>query len=327
MARKSAGDPAPDWRNMIRTALLPVALLTLIISACGNEEEEPYVWDDGARFFIGSSAYSDTALAWSPLGNVLLYTSYSDGSPNLFGYDRVTEPVKIASTSYDECVGPNGCWTNATDPGLIVYAAIIGDSISEIRTRTGDLGTISVLLNDSVKHIHPSWSPDAEQIVLSSKMRFVPDDSWNLYIADYEEGDTLAPQLLLQSSSRDLLRPSFSSDGSLILFQSSDGSQSDIWVMNSDGSDPRVVVEGSADDIHPCWSPYDGWFVFSSDRDGDYEVYAASLDSDTLIRITDDPAQDIYPAWNPTIPDLVFSADRTSSNYDIYYIEEPELPR
>jgi len=314
---------------MLRCApLTAVVAAILVLGACGDEDDEEYVWEDGARFFIGSAGGSDTALAWSPLGNVLLYTSDLEGNPNLYGYDRVSDPVRVSGTSANECVGPNGCWTSATNPGLILFAELYGDSAGLVKSRTGDLGLITVLLSDTLgQFLHPSWSPDADRVVYSARETGGSPTSWRLYIADYQDSQLQNAQSLIGENGYDLLRPSFSSDGQLILYQRSGGTQSDIWVTDADGSDPTPVIQGSSDDIHPCWAPYEGWFVFSSDRDGDYEIYAASIDSDTLIRITDDPAQDIYPAWNPTISEIVFSADRNSDNYDIYYIEEPDLPR
>ncbi len=316
-------------RALTRVPISAVALVLAIwLAGCDDDGGEEYVWEDGARFFIGSSSSSDTALAWSPTGNVLLYTSSPAGNPNLYGYDRVSNPVKISGSSGDECVGPNGCWTSATDPGLIVYAELRGDSAGKIRTRTGDLGAIKTLLEDStMQFLHPGWSTQADLLVFSARETDSAGSYWGLYTAEYVEGEELQPQTLIAEGGVDLIRPSFSSNGEQILYQRSDGTHSDIWVADADGSNPLPVILASSDDIHPCWSPYEDWFVFASDRDGDYEIYAASIDSDTLIRITDDPAQDIYPAWNPTIPEIVFSADRNSDNYDIYYIEEPDLPR
>jgi Tol biopolymer transport system component len=312
-------------RGHIATVL--ALALTAALLGCGDEEEE-YVWDDGARFFIGSAGSSDTSLAWSPLGNVLLYTSALEGNPNLYAYDRVTDPVKVSGTSGNECVGPNGCWTAATNPGLIAYVELNGDTTARIRTRTGDLGIITTLLEDSAGQlIHPSWSPQGDMMVYSARDTDSAGASWQLYAADYQDGQLSDIRSLVGEPGCDLLRPSFSPAGGTVLYQRYDGTQTDIWMVNADGSNPMPVIQGSSDDIHPSWSPYEGWFVFSSDRDGDYEVYAASLDSDTLIRITNDPSQDIYPAWNPTISEIVFSADRNSDNFDIYYIEEPALPR
>jgi Tol biopolymer transport system component len=310
----------------MRYTAATLAMLGMAAVGCGEKEGEQ-VWDDGARFFVGSAYSSDTSLAWSPTGSVLLYTSTPGGNPDLYGYDRVTSPQKVAGSSYDESVGPNGCWTSATDPGLIAYSAIVGDSVALLRTRTGNLGGVSTLLTDSLSLLlHPSWSPDAGTLVFALKGSDVPDPSWDLYTAQYVEGEELAPQKLIEEYGHDLLRPSYSADGELILYQRSSGGQHDIWVVGADGTDPSPVIHGSSDDVHPCWAPYQGWFVFSSNRDGDYEIYASRLEGDTLIRITDDPSDDLYPAWNPEIPEIVFSADRSSDNFDIYYIAEPDLP-
>lgn len=310
----------------IAAIALPALALAALMTGCGEDDSEQ-VWDDGARLYIGSAFGSDTALAWSPTGSVLIYTSTAEGNPNLYAYNGIGEPVRVSGTAYDESVGPNGCWTASLNPGLIAFSVVIGDTTASLRTRPGNLGAISTLLTDSSRLLrHPGWSPDADVLVFARRGGDVADPTWDLYTAEYEEGSLLSPQILVEEFGHDLLRPSYSEDGELILYQRFDGNQHDIWVVNADGSDPRPVVQGSSDDVHPCWAPYQGWFVFSSDRDGDYEVYAAAVDGDTLIRVTDDPADDLYPAWNPEIPDIVFSGDRSSDRYDIYYISEPDLP-
>jgi hypothetical protein len=298
----------------------------IALSSCGSNPSEPEPWPDGAYFYLGAAGFADTALSWSPTGNVMLYTSGVYGDPDLFAYDRVTDPVLVSSTSMDESVGPVGCWTDQTNPGLIIFTATDRDSLvhTEVRTMTGNLGPMDVILDDSLPHLHPTWSVDADTVLLCTRV----DGRWSMYAASYPpQEEQIEPQEFYAPQS-DVLRPSYSPQGDWILFESRSADQGDVWIIRPDGSDSRALVEGPADECHPCWSPYQGWFVYSSNTSGQYELYVTNLAGDTTIRLTDDPGDDIYPAWNPGIEGIVFSSDRVEGegSYDILAIDEPPLP-
>src|SRR5262245_13880855 len=51
------------------------------------------------------------------------------------------------------------------------------------------------------------------------------------------------------------LRPVWSPDGTQVAFQNNHTGKYQIWIMNVDGSNPRQLSRGEADDRHPIWSP------------------------------------------------------------------------
>jgi TolB protein len=61
--------------------------------------------------------------------------------------------------------------------------------------------------------------------------------------------------------------PSWSPDGGKIAFESDrDGSDSEIYVMNADGSDVTQLTNNNASDGSPSWSPDGERIAFVSDR-------------------------------------------------------------
>ncbi len=57
------------------------------------------------------------------------------------------------------------------------------------------------------------------------------------------------------------MQPRFSPDGSKVVFVSDRGGADNLWIMNSDGSDPRAVTSEKEHLVHnPAWSP-DGRFI------------------------------------------------------------------
>ncbi len=93
--------------------------------------------------------------------------------------------------------------------------------------------------------------------------------------------------------------PKWSPDGKQIVFTSHRDGQSDVWLMNSDGSNPRNLSRNPAWDYSPSWSPDGKQIVFISERDGDAEVFIQAVDSPAAVQITFNEHQDKLPAWSP----------------------------
>ena len=117
--------------------------------------------------------------------------------------------------------------------------------------------------------------------------------------------------------------PSWSPDGQYIAFSSnrdsrdSRDSDHEIYVMGSDGSDPRRLTDNSASDQSPSWSPDGQHIAFSSSHDGNYEIYVMGSDGSDPRRLTDNSASDQSPSWSPDGQYIAFSSSR-DGNYEIY---------
>jgi Tol biopolymer transport system component len=289
--------------------------LAVLLCSCGENPAGPEQWPDGAYLYI-SSVYADSALSWSPGGSVLLFCSYAYSSYCVMGFDGIADPVVVAGSTWDESSGPNGCWSG--QQGLIVYTTYNTDSTSTVRTVPGNLGALLVVIDDGRNHLHPTWTPDEDSLLMST----FENGHWGLWKTEYNEDSLLTPSEFY-APQFDCLRPSYSPDGEWILFENSNGSTSDIWLIRPDGSDPHAVIEDSHDNIHPCWGTEDDRFAFSSNRSGNYDIWISNLDGSSVVQVTEDPGDDVYPAWNPEYGWFVFSSDRDGGNYDIFSIEAP----
>ena len=110
--------------------------------------------------------------------------------------------------------------------------------------------------------------------------------------------------------------PSWSPDGSKIAFTSMRDGNSEIYLMNSDGSNPRRLTRNSSSDWKPRWFPGRDAISFLSNRDGKYEIYVMNPDGSHQVAVTDPPHDVADYAWSSD-GRLAFSSSRTG-NVDIY---------
>ncbi|MBI4846911.1 MAG: PD40 domain-containing protein [Candidatus Omnitrophica bacterium] len=108
-------------------------------------------------------------------------------------------------------------------------------------------------------------------------------------------------------------------DGQIVFVSNRDGN-SEIYVMNSDGSGVKRLTDDEESDLSPQWSPDGGKIVFVSGRDGNPEIYAMDADGSNVKRLTVYPGEDNTPSWSPDGSKIVFISDR-DGNSEIYVMD------
>jgi TolB protein len=93
--------------------------------------------------------------------------------------------------------------------------------------------------------------------------------------------------------------PAWSPDGSQIAFESYRDGNSEIYVMDANGSNPVRLTDDPAWDRDPAWSPDGSRIVFQSARDCNGEIYVMNADGSNPVRLTRDASSDDDPAWSP----------------------------
>jgi Tol biopolymer transport system component len=86
----------------------------------------------------------------------------------------------------------------------------------------------------------------------------------------------------------------------------------DIYVMNADGSGLRRLTHNRAYDGEPAWSPDGRKIAFQSTRTigGNKEIYVMNADGSGKRNLTRNPARDGSPSWSPDGRRIAFISDR-----------------
>lgn len=113
--------------------------------------------------------------------------------------------------------------------------------------------------------------------------------------------------------------PDYSPDGRKIVFASSRSGGDGIWVCESDGSKPRLLIDcGPYVSGTPRWSPDGRWIAFDSrsnmpDTDGNPDIFVISADGGQPRQLTKDPAEDVVPSWSRDGRWIYFGSRRSGS--------------
>jgi Tol biopolymer transport system component len=93
-----------------------------------------------------------------------------------------------------------------------------------------------------------------------------------------------------------------SGENGKIVYVIGSGDAAEIYVADSDGSNPVRLTNNASADTDPVWSPDGRMIAFTSKRDGDAAIYTMKLDGTNQQRLTG--GED--PAWSPDGTQIVY---------------------
>lgn len=178
---------------------------------------------------------------------------------------------------------------------------------------------VQQLTNSSGLDIEPAWSPDGQKIAFASNR---PDEAgFQIYVMN---ADGSNQQRVGEAQPGDNTHPSWSPDGRQLIFQSQRDTNgdplddnSDIYMMNSDGSNINVLAFHSADDTEPVWSPDGSKIAFLSERSGQDEVYTMSPDGTEITQLTNIDVLKSGLNWAEDSQHLIFEGSGELYSVDI----------
>jgi Tol biopolymer transport system component len=135
----------------------------------------------------------------------------------------------------------------------------------------------------------------------------------NIWVTDTEDSSAPARQLIASTHMDE--NPQFSSDGRRIAFASNRTGPFQIWVANSDGSNPLPLTSFTSGFTNsPRWSPDGRRIVFASMQNNNRDLYSVSAEGGSFRRLTSDPSEEGRPSWSRDGRWIYCYSNRTGRN-------------
>jgi TolB protein len=224
-------------------------------------------------------------------GKEQLFTANVDGS----------NPAQITHDAIDH---EDPAWS--LDGKRIAYVALSGDT-SRIWVMDVDGTHAAPVSPTDRKVIHPRWNPDGRHLAWCTTDDLDPP----------RKNDSEIQQIDLATGRIDVLLtggvntyPAFSPDGKRIAYRHFVGENSEVFIANADGSQPRNITNNPAFDGWPAWSPDGKRIAFSSNRNSSYQIYVMNPDGSGVRLVANTEGRATYPQWRPDGKAIYFSLCR-----------------
>ncbi|MFM1823214.1 MAG: hypothetical protein RI967_1480 [Planctomycetota bacterium] len=216
----------------------------------------------------------------SPDGTAIAFASNRNGNWDIFTMPITGgAPTQITSDA-DEEVQP----TWAPDGRRLAFSRKNG------RTGTWEIWIVDVtepgVRTFVCEGFLPRWSPEAtKDTLLFQRARQRGSRLYGVWTIDLVRGEGRNPTEVVSAKNAAILQPNWSPDGSQIVFTTvvnPDGGgewpeQSDIWIVNADGTDRVGLTNSRFRNMQPAWGA-DGRIYFVSNRGGLENIWALSVE-------------------------------------------------
>jgi Tol biopolymer transport system component len=230
---------------------------------------------------------------WSPDGSKILFESIRAGGQ--FDLYTITSDGSNLIRLTD-C--PRGCTDGAWSPdgAEIAYAAHDQYGNPSLFIMNADGTNPRQITNDQGLDYAPSWSPDGTKIVFEREIIDWPDRYFAIYVVN-ADGSNLSMLYDSQEWDRD---PVWSPDGTKIAFLSIQDGYSQLFTMQSDGSDVKrlTYLDDAVSVFYPSWSP-DGRYISLTISAVARDIYLFPVEQGEAIYLTNDNAAEFFTDWSP----------------------------
>ncbi len=161
-----------------------------------------------------------------------------------------------------------------------------------------------------VEAFDASYSPDGQRIAFTAQLRSTQSGEFEEIFVVPSDGGVM--ERLTSAEAVHTEDASWSPDGSQILFSSDEDGDYDLYVIDANGGEPRLLTDNAGDDRDPAWSPDGQSIVYASDQGGPgfLEIWRMQADGTGAEQLTDASNNSYAPAWSPDGSAIAFISDR-----------------
>jgi Tol biopolymer transport system component len=99
-------------------------------------------------------------------------------------------------------------------------------------------------------------------------------------------------------------------------------SDSNIYLVNADGSGQFRLTVNPESDFDPTWSPDGQSIAYVSERNGILDIYRIKVDGSQEVRLTTTRTEEWFPAWSPDGERIAFVSNRDGGRHEIYVMNQ-----
>ena len=277
----------------------PVALLaclaigSLVATRAGAQPASPF----GQARQVTASITADPSI--SPDGRRMVYLTVVAGVQQLFTSDIDGRNVRQLTHEAFDHEDPD--WSPDGRKIAFVSDADNGQVISMMNP---DGSGIEALSPATVHAIHPSWTPDSAAVLYCTTDDLDPPrkNESDIYRVDVS---TRGVTRLVTGGINTY--PAMSPDGRHIAFRKIlAGTNSEVFVADTDGTHLRNLTHDPAFDGWPAWSPDGKRIAFASNRRGNQQIWVMDADGGNVTPVIHKEGRATAPKWSPDGKALYF---------------------
>lgn len=209
------------------------------------ENKKPSIFvqtlSNGKRDKIASYRGINGAPAWSPDGSQLALTLSKDGNPDIFVLNLISRSLRKITRNY--AIDTEPAW--AKNGRTIVFTSDRGGR-PQLYSVSANGGKAKRLTFEGDYNARATFSPDGKRLAMVQGSQGV----YRIALFDLESGRTR-----VLTNGRFDESPSFSPNGSMILYASQHAGQGLLSAVSADGRVHQRLVSGGGEVREPAWSP------------------------------------------------------------------------
>lgn len=214
----------------------------------------------------------------------------------------------------------------ATAAGQADYAAVASAILSTIEVQYADPDTphgsneVIVTRVPTMTPVSPMPSPSSGTVSPPTEQTagangyFAfdanPEGNYEIFVIN-ADGSGLRQLTSSQSENAD---PSWSPDGSQVVFVSDRDGPRHLYVVDAGGLNLRRLTDDTVDDQSPHWSPEGDKIALVSLGDNSADIFVINADGSGRTNLSNHPSNNLNPAWSPDGSQIAFISDRDGRN-------------